>query len=95
MNKGATVLLALAVGLAAGVPLGSRLMPARADEAAAAPAAASAAAVASAIGAQDISGPYDVQHFPTTNGGRTGGRAASSPKARTASICSAVASCRT
>ncbi len=40
MNKGATVLLALVVGLAAGVPLGSRLMPTSADEAAAAPAAA-------------------------------------------------------
>jgi hypothetical protein len=62
MNKGTTVLLALVVGLAAGIPLGGRLMPASApdnDEGGAA--TVTAAAVADAIGAQDISGPYDVQ----------------------------------
>jgi hypothetical protein len=62
MNKGTTVLLALVVGLVAGIPLGGRLMPASApdddDEGAA---TVTAAAVADAIGAEDISGPYDVQ----------------------------------
>jgi hypothetical protein len=62
MNKGTTVLLALVVGLAAGIPLGGRLMPASApkddDEGAA---TVTAAAVSDAIGAEDISGPYDVQ----------------------------------
>ena len=64
MNKSLAVVGALAVGLAAGVPLGGRLMPAAAgnDETpvAAAP-SATAAAVAEAVGAQDISGPYQVQ----------------------------------
>ena len=62
MNRGTTVLLALVGGLVAGIPLGGRLMPASApdddDEGAA---AVTAAAVADAIGAEDISGPYDVQ----------------------------------
>lgn len=58
MNKGITVVLALVVGLAAGVPLGGRLMPSsEGDEAAT---TVTAAAVADAIGAQDISGPYEV-----------------------------------
>jgi sugar lactone lactonase YvrE len=61
MNKTVTVLLALAVGLAAGIPLGSRLMSPGAEAEAPAAAASAAAAVADAIGAQDISGPYQVQ----------------------------------
>jgi hypothetical protein len=58
MNKTVTVLLALAVGIAAGILLGSRLMSPDAEAETAA--AVSAAAVADAIGAQDVSGPYDV-----------------------------------
>src|SRR5262245_58908729 len=62
MNKGTTVLLALVVGLAAGLHLGGRLMPASAPaNDGEAPATVSAAAVSEAIGAEDISGPYDVQ----------------------------------
>src|SRR5687768_14245698 len=62
MNKTVTTLLALAVGLAAGVPLGGRLMsPSAGAESPTTSAAASAAAVTEAIGAQDISGPYEVQ----------------------------------
>jgi DNA-binding beta-propeller fold protein YncE len=58
MNKSMTVLLALAVGLAAGVPLGGRLMSSsEGDETAT---TVSASAVADAIGAQDVSGPYEV-----------------------------------
>ena len=50
----------ISVGLAAGILLGNRLMPsAPGDEARP---AVSAAAVPDAIGAEDISGPYDVQH---------------------------------
>ena len=60
MNKTVTVLLSLAVGLAAGLPLGGRLMSSRA-EAESPTTTTSAAAVADAIGAQDISGPYEVQ----------------------------------
>ncbi|MGH7339494.1 MAG: hypothetical protein ACREKH_03310, partial [Candidatus Rokuibacteriota bacterium] len=59
MNKTVTVLLALAVGLAAGIPLGGRLMPAAAEEGDVA-AAVGAAAVADAVGAEDVSGPYEV-----------------------------------
>jgi len=59
MNKTVTVLLALVVGLAAGIPLGSRLMPATVEEGAGAT-VVGAAAVAGAIGAEDVSGPYDV-----------------------------------
>src|SRR5687768_13084850 len=60
MNKTVTILLSLAIGLAAGVPLGGRLMSPDA-EAESPTTTMSAAAVADAIGAQDISGPYDVQ----------------------------------
>ena len=59
MNKGLTVVLALGVGLVAGIPLGGRLMPPGEDKESAVP-AVTAAAVADAIGAEDISGPYDV-----------------------------------
>jgi hypothetical protein len=64
MNKSLAVVGALAVGLAAGVPLGGRLMPSAAgndDTAAPAAPAATAAAVVEDVGAQDISGPYQVQ----------------------------------
>jgi len=59
MSKTIIALLALAIGLAIGIPLGGRLMTESAPAASAA-APASASAVADAIGAQDISGPYDV-----------------------------------
>src|SRR5215472_17132651 len=59
MNKTVTVVSALAVGLAAGIAAGSRLMNAPA-EAQTAPAPASFSAVPGAIGAEDISGPYEV-----------------------------------
>ena len=59
MSKGLTVVVALAVGLAAGIPLGGRLMTPGAEAVTAA--ASSASAVSDAIGAEDISGPYDVQ----------------------------------
>ena len=61
MNKGVTVVLALAVGLAAGVPLGGRLMPASPASEASAPASGAFAAIPDAIGAEDVSGPYQVQ----------------------------------
>jgi hypothetical protein len=61
MNKGVTVALALAVGLAAGVPLGGRLMSTPADEESAGTSSGAFAAVPDAIGAQDVSGPYQVQ----------------------------------
>ena len=61
MSKGATVLLALAVGLAAGVPLGSRLMPTRRRSGRCSAAATTAAAVTTAIGAEDILGSYDAR----------------------------------
>ena len=102
MNKTVTMLLSLAVGLAAGVPLGGRLMSPRAE--AESPATTtSAAAVPDAIGAQDISGPYEVQkggrrisrRCRATRSGPMAARAASSPRARIACSCSAAASCRT
>src|SRR6266853_6862348 len=60
MSKTVTVGLSLAMGLAIGVAGGSRLInpPAEAQTAAA---PASFSAVPGAIGAQDISGPYEVQ----------------------------------
>ncbi|MGH9254142.1 MAG: hypothetical protein ACRD3C_06185 [Vicinamibacterales bacterium] len=61
MNKTVTLLLTLAVGLAAGIPLGGRLMSPSAEAESTTASSSSAAAVADAIGAQDISGPYDVQ----------------------------------
>ena len=62
MSKGLVFVVALAVGVAAGIPLGGRLMsrPSAEEAGAATAAPASAAAVATAIGQQDISGPYDV-----------------------------------
>jgi len=59
MSKGLTVVLALAVGLAAGIPLGNRAMPSNGGDEAATT-SVSAAAVPDAIGAQDVSGPYQV-----------------------------------
>jgi len=56
MRKTATIALALLVGLAVGIPLGGRLMPASAAPATGAP----FSAVANAIGAEDVSGPYEV-----------------------------------
>ena len=55
MSRTATIVLALAVGLAAGIPLGGRLMPAPAGAA-----TGTASAVVDAIGAEDVSGPYEV-----------------------------------
>ena len=64
MSRTATVVLALAAGLAAGIPLGGRLMAPSAAPSAAVPAVAAPAtafsAVPDAIGAQDVSGPYEV-----------------------------------
>ena len=59
MSRTAAVAVALMVGLAAGIPLGGRLMSSAAAPAAAAPGTAFSA-VPDAIGAQDISGPYEV-----------------------------------
>ena len=53
------MVLALAVGLALGIPLGGRLLPSF-EEPAEAQSRAPFAAVPNAIGAQDVSGPYDV-----------------------------------
>ena len=58
MSRTATIVLALAVGLAAGIPLGGRLMPLW--ESAAATTTTAFSAVPDAIGAQDVSGPYEV-----------------------------------
>src|SRR4029453_1015870 len=64
MSRTATAALALVVGLAAGIPLGGRLMSPAAAPAAAAPGTAFSA-VPDAIGAQDISGPYEaVEGWP-------------------------------
>ena len=63
MNRGATVVLALVVGLAAGIPLGNRVMPSN-DAAEVAPASLSFAAVPAAVGAEDVSGPYDAAEWP-------------------------------
>ena len=65
MSRTATAVLALVVGLAAGIPLGGRLMPASSSTPPAALAAgagtgAAASAVPAAIGAEDVSGPYEV-----------------------------------
>jgi hypothetical protein len=59
MSKTVTIGLALAVGLAVGIAGGSRLLnpPAEAQTAA----TTSFSAVPGAIGAQDVSGPYEVQ----------------------------------
>src|SRR5436190_10622925 len=59
MSKTMTVALALVVGIAVGVPLGSRL-PAPPAEAQTATTNRSFSAVPAAIGAEDISGPYEV-----------------------------------
>src|SRR5688500_9867691 len=59
MSKTVSIVLALAVGLAAGIPLGSRMVTSPA-EAEITTTSTSFAAVPDAIGAQDISGPYDV-----------------------------------
>ena len=59
MSKTVTIVLSLAVGVAVGVAAGSRLMnPAAEAQPAAGP--ASFSAVAGAIGAEDVSGPYEV-----------------------------------
>ena len=103
MNKGVTVALALAVGLAAGIPLGNRLMPAAPHIREAPPASTQFAAVPDAIGTQDHMGPYEVvegwpKDISTLAGTRSGrgvqGRA-SSRRTRTACIWFPEASCRT
>jgi NHL repeat len=59
MSKTVTIVLSLAVGVAVGVVASSRLMyPAAEAQTAAGP--ASFSAVAGAIGAEDVSGPYEV-----------------------------------
>jgi NHL repeat len=59
MSKTVTIVLSLAVGVAVGVAAGSRLMnPAAEAQPVAGP--ASFSAVAGAIGAEDVSGPYEV-----------------------------------
>src|ERR1700682_1083215 len=60
MGKTVTVVLSLAVGAAVGIAGGSRLMSPPA-EAQMATAPTSFSAVPGAIGAEDISGPYEVQ----------------------------------
>src|SRR5499425_3303384 len=59
MSKTLTVVLALSVGLVAGIVIGSHLMTLQAQRGTAA-ASTSASVVSAAIGAQDISGPYEV-----------------------------------
>src|SRR5215211_1232422 len=59
MSRTVTIVLVLAVGLAAGIPLGGRLMPSVGEGEGAATSAAFSA-VPDAIGAEDISGPYEV-----------------------------------
>ena len=64
MSRTITVVLALAVGLAAGIPLGGRMLSSSPEMA---PEATSVgfAAVPDAIGAEDLFGPYDVvQDWP-------------------------------
>ena len=56
MRKAATITLALLVGLAVGIPLGGRLMPSSAETLT----GAMFSAVPQAIGAEDVSGPYEV-----------------------------------
>jgi hypothetical protein len=59
MSRTAAIVLALEVGLAIGTALGDRLMPS-VEESEAAPASTAFSAVPDAIGAQNISGPYEV-----------------------------------
>ena len=59
MSKTMSMVLVLVVGLAIGIPLGGRMMPSM-DEAADATMSAVYSAVPGAIGAQDISGPYEI-----------------------------------
>ena len=59
MSKTVSMVSVLAVGLAIGTPLGGRVMPST-EEAADATTSAVYSAVPGAIGAQDISGPYEV-----------------------------------
>ena len=59
MSKAAVAALALVVGLVLGIPLGGRFSPPALAPAAAAPESAFSA-VPSAVGAQDVSGPYEV-----------------------------------
>jgi hypothetical protein len=59
MNKGITVALALAVGFAAGIPMGGRLMPAEMSEDTVV-IATTAAVIPGEIGTQDLFGAYDV-----------------------------------
>ena len=60
MSKVITAGLALAVGLAAGIPLGGRMMSPGEPEAAATAMAATAAAVPGEVGTQDLFGAYDI-----------------------------------
>src|SRR5688500_16657958 len=65
MRKPATIALALIVGLAAGIPLGNRVMPqAPDDEDEDVVALTGFAAVPGEIGAQDIAGPYTAAEWP-------------------------------
>ena len=59
MSRAGTNVLVLAVGVAAGIPLGGRFMPTR-DNPAPPPTSAVYSAVPGAIGTQDVSGPYEV-----------------------------------
>src|ERR1700704_3966943 len=59
MNRSVTIVFALSVGVAIGVTGGSRLINLAAEAQTAA--MTSFSAVPSAIGAQDVSGPYEVQ----------------------------------
>src|SRR5687767_4608739 len=63
MSKAVTVALALAVGVAAGIPLGTRVMPQQPDDEGGAVSTAFAA-VPGEIGAQDVSGPYTPADWP-------------------------------
>src|SRR5687767_10316735 len=64
MSRTVTVILALAVGLAAGIPLGTRVMPQAAPDDEEGAVSTAFAAVPGEIGAQDVSGPYTPADWP-------------------------------
>src|SRR6185436_10714833 len=64
MSKSATVALALIVGLAAGIPLGTRVMPQQRPDDEGGAVSTGFAAVPGEIGAEDVSGAYTAADWP-------------------------------
>ena len=64
MSKAVTVALALAVGVAAGIPLGTRVMPQQRPDDEGGAVSTAFAAVPGEIGAEDVSGPYTAAEWP-------------------------------